>query len=118
VTHLAPLVTTFLRDHLPVEQGASPHTCEAHAHASRLLFAFAGERLGLRPSQLALEQIDAPLVTAFLAHLEDVRGNGATTRNARLAAVQALMHFVEYRVSSALNQVGEIRAIPYKRHDD
>ncbi len=118
MTPLAPLVTSFMREHLPVEQGASPHTCETYAHGLRLLFAFASERLGLRPSQLSLEQIDATLVTAFLAHIEDVRGNGATTCNARLAAIQALMRFVEYRVPSALNQVGEIRAIPYKRHDN
>jgi integrase/recombinase XerD len=67
MTPIAPLITRFLREHMPVEQGYSPHTGETYAHAFRLLFGFASERLRLRPSQLSLEQIDAALVLDFLA---------------------------------------------------
>src|ERR1700694_742679 len=66
MTPIAPLITHFLREHMPVERGYSPHTCETYAHAFRLLFVFASERLKQRPSQLCLEQIDAALVLNFL----------------------------------------------------
>ncbi len=89
MTPIAPLITAFLREHMPTERGYSPHTCETYAHAFRLLFVFASERVGQRPSQLCLEHIDAALVLDFLAHIEQQRGNGATTRNARLAAIKA-----------------------------
>ena len=117
MTPIAPLVTGFLREHMPVDRGYSPHTCETYAHAFRLLFVFASERLGKRPCQLDLEDIDAALVLGFLAYIEQRRGNGAATRNSRLAAVKAFMRYVEFRVPSALAQVGQIQAIPTKRHD-
>jgi integrase/recombinase XerD len=105
MTPIAPLITPFLREHMPVERGYSPHTCETYAHAFRLLFVFASERLEQRPSQLCLEHIDAALVLNFLAHIEQQRGNDATTRNARLAAIKAFMRYVEFRVPSALEQI-------------
>ena len=117
MTPIAPLITSFLREHLPVAQGYSSHTCETYAHAFRLLFIFASERLRTTPSQLSLEQIDATLVLDFLAHLEEQRGNGAATRNTRLAAIRAFMRYVEFRVPSALAQVRQIHAIPDKRHN-
>ncbi|MBI5440254.1 MAG: site-specific integrase, partial [Deltaproteobacteria bacterium] len=117
MTPLAPLVTSFLREHLPVTQGYSPHTCETYAHVYRLFFQFAAARLKTTPSQLHLEQLDAALVLEFLAHIEAGRGNSASTRNGRLAAIKAFMRYVEFKVPSALNQVGQIRAIPSKRHD-
>jgi site-specific recombinase XerD len=66
---------------------------------------------------LQLEQIDAPLVLSFLQHLESVRKNSASSRNVRLAAIKSFMHFVEYRVPSALDQVRRILAIPVKKTD-
>src|SRR6202035_574972 len=117
MTPIAPLITAFLREHMPIERGYSPHTCETYAHAFRLLFVFASERLKQRPSQLCLEQIDAALVLNFLTHIEQQRGNDATTRNARLAAIKAFMRYVEFRVPSALEQIRQIHAIPTKRHD-
>ena len=65
MTPIAPLITSFLREHMPIEQGCSPHTCETYAHAFRLLFIFASKRLGIRPSQICLEQIDATLILDF-----------------------------------------------------
>jgi hypothetical protein len=66
MTPIAPLISSFLREHMPIEQGCSPHTCETYAHAFRLLFIFASKRLGIRPSQICLEQIDAALILDFL----------------------------------------------------
>jgi len=117
MTPIAPLISSFLREHLPVERGCSPHTCETYAHAFRLLFRFAAERLRTKPSDLGVEQIDAALVLDFLAHVEQKRGNRASTRNARLVAIKAFMRYVEFKQPSALAQARQIHAIPAKRHD-
>ena len=95
MTPIAPLITTFLREHMPIEKGCSPHTCETYAYALRLLFIFASKRYGIRPSQISLEQLDATLILNFLAHIEEQRGNSAATRNGRLAAIKAFMRYVE-----------------------
>jgi integrase/recombinase XerD len=117
MTPIAPLITSFLREHMPIERGSSPHTCETYARAFRLLFIFASKRLGIRPSQICLEQIDAALILDFLTHIEEQRGNCAATRNGRLAAVKAFLRYVESRVPSALAQARQIHAIAGKRHD-
>jgi site-specific recombinase XerD len=117
MTPIAPLITNFLREHMPIEQGCSPHTCETYAYAFRLLFIFASKRLGVKPSQICLEQIDTALILDFLAHIEEQRGNCAATRNGRLAAIKAFIRYVEFRVPSALAQAQQIHAIPGKRHD-
>jgi len=77
MTALAPNLGTFLREHLPRDQRASPHTCDAYAYSFQLLVAFAARRLRTRPSRLAIEQIDVPLILAFLEHIERDRGNDA-----------------------------------------
>ena len=114
---LAPLITGFLRDYMPRQRGYSPHSCETYAHSFRLLFGYADKRTGTKPSQLHLEQLDAALILDFLGHIERERGNGATTRNLRLAAIKTFMRYVEHRVPAALEQIGQIHAIPTKRHD-
>ena len=78
---------------------------------------YASERLKVPPSTLCLEQLDAPLVVGFLHHLETERGNGAGSSNSRLAAIKSFMHFLEYRVPAALEQIRRILAIPAKKAD-
>ena len=117
MTPIAPHITAFLRERLSVERQASEHTCDSYAYAFQLLFEFAGKKLKVTPSALHLEQIDAPLVLSFLQHLESLRGNRASSRNVRLAAIKSFMRFVEHRVPAALDQVRRVLAIPAKKTD-
>jgi integrase/recombinase XerD len=89
MTPIAPHITAFLRERLPLQRGASVHTCESYAYTFQLLLTFASQRLHLQPSNLCLEQLAAPLVMEFLAHLEAERGNTPSTRNTRLAAIKS-----------------------------
>lgn len=117
MTSLADHLSKFLREHLPRERKASPHTCEAYAYAFQLLVCFAASRLKVRPSQLTVEQLDVPLVLAFLEYVEAERRCTARTRNARLAAIHSFFHFLEYRVPSCLEQARQVGAIPIKKTD-
>jgi len=117
MTPLAPHLTAFLQQRLPFERRASENTCESYAYAFRLLLEYASDCLNVPPSQIELEQLDAPLIVSFLSYLETARGNGPNSRNIRLAAIKSFMHFVEYRVPSAMEQIRRILAIPAKRAD-
>jgi site-specific recombinase XerD len=117
MTPIAPHIEAFLRDYLPKQRGASQHTCDTYAYGFKLLFSFASQRLNRPPSALCLEQIDAPLITAFLEHLETDRRNQAGTRNVRLAGLKAFFRFLEHRVPAALDQIRRVRAIPFKKTD-
>jgi site-specific recombinase XerD len=117
MTPIAPLISAFLNQRLPLERRASDHTCDSYAYAFQLLFLYAAERLKVPPCELLLEQLDAPLIVDFLGHLETVRGNAPRSRNIRLAAIKSFMRYVQYRVPAALEQIQRILAIPAKQTD-
>jgi site-specific recombinase XerD len=117
MTSLARHLSSFLREHLPKERRSSQHTCEAYAQCFQLLLSFAASRLKIKPSKIEIERLDAPLILAFLEHLEKKRGNSVRTRNARLAAINSFFRFLEYRVPSCLDQARRIHAIPMKKTD-
>ena len=117
MTAIAHHITAFLRDYLPLQRGASIHTADSYAYSFQLLFEYTSRRFNVTPSRLNLEQIDATLVMDFLVYLESERGNSASTRNVRLAAIKSFIHFIEYRVPSLLEQCRRILAIPIKKTD-
>lgn len=115
MTLIAPHIGAFLRERLPVDKGASVHTCESYAYAFKLLIQYASNFLKIRPCELQFEQLDEPLILQFLAHLETQRGNGRNSRNVRLAAIRSFMHFMETRLPSSLEQIRRVLAIPSKK---
>jgi len=117
MTALAPSLATFLREHLPRDRRASPHTCDAYAFSFQLLVTFAARRLGTQPSRLEIEQLDVPMILTFLEYLEEERGNTVRSRNARLAAIKSFFRFLEYRVPACLDQALRVHAIPMKKID-
>ena len=114
---LAPTMQAFFTQRLAGQRHASPHTIASYRDTMRLLLAFAERRLGTRPSNLELEDIDAELVTAFLEHLERERGNGARTRNNRLAAIHSLFRFAAVQHPERSAAIQRVLAIPPKRFD-
>jgi len=112
MTPLAPHITAFFEQHL-LERRASEQTRASYAHAFKLFLTYASKRLKVTPSQLAVEQIDAPLLVDFLQHLETTRGNSPSSRNSRLAAIRSFLCFVEYLELSALERINRILAIPF-----
>lgn len=118
MTPLGPHLTAFLREYIPSQREMSVQTADTYAYAFQWLVCFAAERLKTSPSALAIEQLDATLVLAFLEHLEKGRGNCARTRNSRRAAIKTFFRFLEYRLSSCLEQARRIRAIPVKKTDE
>ena len=56
MTPIAPHISAFLRERLPLERQASEHTCDSYAYAFQLLFDFASKKLKVPPSALHLER--------------------------------------------------------------
>lgn len=114
---LAPTLQAFFTDRLARQRQASPHTIAAYRDALRLLLVFASDRTGTQPSWLDLDDLDAPLIGAFLDHLEHDRGNSVRTRNARLAAIHSLYRFAALRHPEHAAVIQRVLAIPPKRYD-
>ena len=117
MTTLAPTIQAFFTDYLTRQRRASPHTIAAYRDSLRLLLAFTARQAGRQPSALEITDLDAPLVGAFLDHLENERGNSVRTRNARLAAIHALFSFAALRHLDHAAVIQRVMAIPPKRSD-
>lgn len=114
---VATLVQDFFSQRLLAQRNASPQTIASYRDTFRLLLLFVQYHLKKAPSSLSREDLDAPLILAFLEHLEHTRQNSIRTRNARLTAIRSFMHYVALREPTTLPQVQRILAIPMKRFD-
>jgi integrase/recombinase XerD len=109
------LVQDFFCRRLIEQQGVSPRTVEAYRDTFRLLLAYLPQQLGKPVPSLCLDDIDAPILLDFLDHLETKRGNGARTRNARLAALRSFVQYAASRDPTAWPLARRVLAIPSKR---
>ena len=117
MTQLAPTMQAFFTDRLINQKNASSRTIAAYRDTMRLLLTFATEKTGTPPSRLDIEDLDAPLIGAFLDHLERARGNSPRTRNARLAAIHSLYRYAALRHPEHTHTIARVIEIPQKTHD-
>jgi site-specific recombinase XerD len=117
VTAIAPVLQSFFTDRLMTQLHASPHTVASYRDTIRLLLAYASARHGKEPSRLDFTDLDATVIGAFLTDLETGRGNGVTTRNARLTAVHSLFRYASLHAPEHAALIARVLAIPGKRHD-
>jgi site-specific recombinase XerD len=115
LTSLAPLLERFFIQRLMQERRVSPHTIGSYRDTFRLFLRFARERLRKAPSTLRFEDIDAPLVCAFLDHLEKHRGVSVRSRNLRLTAIHSFFHYAAFELPTHSAQIQRVLAIPSKR---
>ena len=115
MSNLAPLLQRFFTDRLMRERKASPHTIASYRTTFQLLLRFIQQTTGRAPSQLALADLNAAVIAEFLASLETARGNSATTRNTRLAAIHSFFRYVAVFVPDQAGVVQQVLALPNKR---
>lgn len=113
---LAPTLQAFFTERLITQRAASPQTISSYRDTFRLLLAFAQEQTGRQPCELDFADLDAPLIGAFLEHLEEGRGNSPRTRNARLAAIHSLYRYAALRHPEHAASIARVMAIPSKRY--
>ncbi|MBA3746545.1 MAG: site-specific integrase [Solirubrobacterales bacterium] len=114
---LAPTLQAFFTDRLIAQRKASPHTIAAYRDTLRLLLAFAAQRTGRQPSALDIDDLNAPLIGAFLDHLEHDRHNSPRTRNARLAAIRSLFRYAALQHPEHAATIERVLAISPKRFE-
>jgi len=115
MTALAPSLQAYFTDRLIGQRAASPNTIAAYRLTFCLLLRFASQRTGKPPSDLDIAQLDAPLIAAFLEHLQQERGNSAATRNNRLAAIHSLFAYLALHHPEHAATIQRVLAIPPKR---
>jgi site-specific recombinase XerD len=116
-TSFPRILQQFFLERLIQQKNVSPQTIAAYRDGFRLLLQFAQDRLKKSPDHLAICDLDAPLIVAFLNHLESERHNTVRSRNARLVAIRSFLHFAALQEPAALPVIQRTLAIPMKRYD-
>ena len=117
MTALAPTLQAFFTQRLITQRNASLQTIAAYRDTFRLLLTFAHDQTGKQPFQLDIDDLDAPLIGAFLTHLEQARGNSPRTRNARLGAIHSFYRFAALEHPEHARAIARVMAIPTKRYE-
>ena len=106
-------ISSYLTKHLAGTRNLSSNTIKSYRDTFCLLLLFMKE-MNKKIDRICLVDIDADLVVRFLDWLEVNRGNSASTRNVRLAAIHAFFRYVQFQNPEMLLHCQRILAIPMK----
>src|SRR5580692_8355623 len=110
----AALLERFFSQRLMQQRQASPHTISSYRDTFRQFLKFVQQRLHKPPSRLNFEEIDTPLIVAFLNGLEK-HGLSVRSRNLRLTALHSFFRYAAYEAPDYSAQIQRVLAIPNKR---
>jgi site-specific recombinase XerD len=111
------VLRTYFCSYLIGQRDLSPRTISSYRDTFRLLLRFLQHRYRIQPDTLCVDDMDAPRVLAFLADLEQSRGNCARSRNVRLAAIRSFLRHAAVTDPLVLPVAQRVLAIPRKRSD-
>lgn len=117
MTAVAPTLQMFFTDRLTRQRQVSPQTIASYRDSLQLLLRFVHDTSGTEPAQLGWDELDEPVISAFLDHLQVVRGNSVRTRNLRLTAIRSLFRYAALRHPEHAAVIQRVLAIPAKRAD-
>ena len=112
---LAPILQEYFTSYVVTQRAMSGATVRAYRDTWRLFLTFLSEAVHMPAHELRLTHTTPAHVIAFLDYLEHERGNGAATRNLRLAAIKSVMAFHASRSPEHLDTIARISAIPVKK---
>ena len=113
--NLPALLQSFFTQRLIAQRRASSHTIASYRDAFRLLLHFAQKRLRKSPSELTVEDLNAPFLGMFLHDLENHRANGARSRNLRLTAIRSFFRYAALEIPQYSALIQRVLAIPNKK---
>jgi site-specific recombinase XerD len=115
MTLIAPTLQAFFSDRLVKQLHASPRTIASYRDTLSLLLRFVQDTTDTTPSALDWDELDEPVIAAFLEHLETERHNSARTRNLRLTAIRSLFSYAAIHHPEHAAVIGRVLSIPPKR---
>src|SRR5271163_3510943 len=113
-TELGHALVSFFQEHLPEQRGLSQHSIRSYRDALVLWLQFIAKDTKRGVGKLELSDLTVAQAERFLTHLEKERGNGISTRNARLAAIHTFARHLGAKHPEQLGWVQRILNIPFK----
>lgn len=114
-TSLGHWIRRFLSEYAISERNLSPNTRASYRDMLVLLLPYVAKSKGASVDTLAVTDLSADMVRAFLAHLEDERQCSTATRNQRLATIHTLARFIGAHSPEHVEWCAQIRIVPIKK---
>ena len=111
------LLESFFTKRLIAQRRASPHTIASYRDTFHVLLQFTHRELGKAPSQITLEDLNAPMIGTFLDDLEHSRHNGVRSRNLRMTVIRSFFRYAALEAPQHSGLIQRVLAIPNKRHE-
>lgn len=113
--NLIRLIHQFFEQYLPHIKGCSLQTVRSYRDTFKHFLPFAAKYHRVRIKSLMVDHLTSALILDFLDHLQSKRGNQASTRNQRLAALKSLAKMIRFMVPEKKELADMILSIPPKR---
>lgn len=111
------LLESFFTKRLIAQRRASQHTIASYRDTFRVLLQFTHRQLGKTPSQIKLEDLNAPLIGTFLDDLEGGRKNSVRSRNLRITVIRSFFRYAAMEAPQHSGLIQRVLAIPNKRQE-
>lgn len=111
------LLESFFTKRLIAQRRASQHTIASYRDTFRVLLQFTHRQLGKTPSQITLEDLNAPLIGTFLDDLEGGRKNSVRSRNLRITVIRSFFRYAAMEAPQHSGLIQRVLAIPNKRQE-
>lgn len=114
-TDFAKALSHYLGIYLPGQRNVSTNTIKSYRDTFKLFLIYCQESCHRSVDRLCLKDINKSLVVDFLDWLEQVRHNGISTRNQRLACIHGFYRYMHIEDPIGLLQYQQILSIPSKK---
>jgi len=111
------LLESFFTKRLMAQRRASPHTIASYRDTFHVLLQFTHRTLGKTPSQITMEDLNAPMIGTFLDDLEHSRHNGVRSRNLRMTVIRSFFRYAALEAPQHSGLIQRVLAIPNKRQE-
>jgi integrase/recombinase XerD len=108
-------IFSFFEDYLKAQKGLRPGSVRSYRDTLKLFLAYVASTCRRPITRLVLPDLSAQRVLDFLNMMEVKRGNGVSTRNQRLAALDTFYRYLALQNPEMLADAQRVDAIPIKR---
>ena len=105
-------IQRYFMSYLIKQHNYGPNTVSSYRDTFKLLLVFMAES-DKNISEKTIDEVDDDVVIGFLSWLSDVRNNGASTKNVRLAHIKSFFRYVMMNTPEYSGQCSKILGIPF-----
>ena len=109
-------VQRYFMSYLMKQHNYGPNTISSYRDTFKLLFTFMVET-NRNISKKSISEVDYDVILMFLSWLSDVRKNGVSTKNVRLAHIKSFFRYVMMIAPEYSGQCTKILGIPFGKED-